>query len=55
MTSKILLDIGYYVMIPEGKSALFGIGAVLFIMEICFVAVMRLVSTRLRRRYEGIT
>jgi phosphate transport system permease protein len=55
MTSKILVDIGYYIMIPEGKSALFAIGAVLFLMEICFVAIMRFISRRLRQRYEGIT
>lgn len=54
MTSKILNDIGYYVMVPEGKSALFAIGAVLFVMEICFVVGMRFVSRHIRKRYEGI-
>src|SRR5208337_4376311 len=55
MTSKILTDIGYYVIQPEGESALFAIGAVLFLMEICFVAGMRIVSSHIRRQYEGIT
>ena len=39
MTAKILLDIGYYVVEPEGRSALFAIGAVLMIIEIGFVVV----------------
>ncbi len=54
MTSKILGDIGYEVMIPEGKSAIFAIGAVLFLMEIFFVASMHIISKNIQKRYEGI-
>lgn len=49
MTSKILNDIGYRVSFEEGRSALFAIGAVLFAMEVFFVALIRLVSKRLQR------
>jgi phosphate transport system permease protein len=41
MTSKILNDIGYYCAMDEPRSALFGIAAVLFAMEILFVAAAR--------------
>jgi phosphate transport system permease protein len=46
MTSKILNDIGYYMLDPMGKSALFGIAAVLFVIEIIFVAAVRWISTK---------
>ncbi len=46
MTSKILNDIGYYVAMDEPRSALFGIAAVLFAMEIIFVGVMRKIGGR---------
>ncbi len=41
MTSKILNDIGFYVNQAEPRSALFGIAAVLFLLEIIFVALSR--------------
>ncbi|APH39748.1 phosphate ABC transporter permease subunit PstC [Methanohalophilus halophilus] len=41
MTSKILNDIGYHVAIPEHKSALCAVAAVLFALEILFVAIAR--------------
>lgn len=47
MTSKILSDIGYWLSFPEPTSALFAIGAVLFLIEMIFVAIARLVSSRM--------
>jgi phosphate transport system permease protein len=44
MTSKILNDLGYYGAIPEYRSALYGIAAVLFIMEIALVAGARWIA-----------
>ncbi|OBZ34519.1 phosphate ABC transporter permease subunit PstC, partial [Methanohalophilus sp. DAL1] len=41
MTSKILNDIGYHVAIEEHRSAIFGIAAVLFAIEIVFVGLAR--------------
>ncbi len=55
MTAKILLDIGYYVVDPEGRSALFAIGAVLMVMEIGFVIAIHLISDRLKKQIEGTT
>jgi|WetSurMetagenome_2_1015567.scaffolds.fasta_scaffold23490_2 phosphate transport system permease protein len=46
MTSKILNDIGYYMLDPMGKSALFGLAAVLFAIEIIFVASVRWIMTK---------
>lgn len=46
MTSKILNDIGYYCMFPEPLSALFGIAAILFIIEMVLVAVVRVVTAK---------
>lgn len=46
MTSKILNDIGYYVSFEESKSALFGIAAVLFLIEMTFVALIRGIVAR---------
>jgi phosphate transport system permease protein len=54
MTSKILLDIGYYVVEPEGRSALFAIGAVLMLMEIGFVLAIHFISKRLKTHMGGI-
>ncbi len=51
MTTKILADIGYYASFPEPKSALFAIATVLFVMEIGFVALMRLFTNWQRNRY----
>lgn len=45
MTSKILNDIGFYCMFPEPLSALFAIGAVLFVIEMVFVAVIRYIGS----------
>jgi phosphate transport system permease protein len=42
MTSKILNDIGYYIADNEGRAALFGIAAILFLIEMLFVASIRL-------------
>jgi phosphate transport system permease protein len=47
MTSKILNDINYHVAIDEHRSALFGIAAVLFAIEIIFVALARKVSDKI--------
>jgi phosphate transport system permease protein len=44
MTAKILNDIGDYISTPESRSALFGIAAVLFIVEIFFVGIARVVG-----------
>ncbi|WP_321428492.1 phosphate ABC transporter permease subunit PstC [uncultured Methanolobus sp.] len=44
MTSKILNDIGYYSSMDEPRSALFAIAAVLFAIEIFFVAAARKVG-----------
>ena len=41
MTSKILIETGIYIAHPEPRSALFAIAAVLFAIEIVFVAVAR--------------
>lgn len=46
MTSKILNEIGYYVAVDEARSALFGIAAVLFAIEIVFVALARKIGGR---------
>lgn len=46
MTSKILNDIGYYVSQDEPRSALFGIAAVLFLLEIMFVGIARKIGGR---------
>lgn len=46
MTSKILNDIGYRVCEEESKSALFGVAAVLFLIEMAFVALMRGIIAR---------
>jgi phosphate transport system permease protein len=48
MTSKILLDIGYRMAEPEARSALFGIGVVIFVMEFFAVALVRLIALQLR-------
>lgn len=50
MTSKILNDIGYYIVDYEPRSALFGIAAVLFCIEIVMVASMRAVGNYLKNR-----
>jgi phosphate transport system permease protein len=44
MTAKILNDIGDYISTPDSRSALFGIAAVLFIVEIFFVGIARVVG-----------
>lgn len=46
MTSKILNDIGYHVAIDEDRSALFGIAAVLFAIEILFVWAARRIGRK---------
>ncbi|WP_407356165.1 phosphate ABC transporter permease subunit PstC [Methanolobus sp. WCC5] len=46
MTSKILNEIGYYVAVDEARSALFGIAAVLFAVEMMFVALARKIGGR---------
>ncbi|WP_292728152.1 phosphate ABC transporter permease subunit PstC [Methanoculleus sp.] len=50
MTSKILNDIGGYVIYDEPRSALFAIGAVLFALEFIFVAAIRFVSAHYQKR-----
>jgi len=49
MTAKMLNDVGTWAAVPMPRSALFGIAAVLFVIEILFVAVVRLVSNYARR------
>jgi phosphate transport system permease protein len=44
MTSKIINDIGYHMATDMDRSALFAIGAVLFAMEMGFVAAIRIVT-----------
>lgn len=46
MTSKILLDISYWIISDEPKSALFAIAATLFALEILLVIIVRYVSQR---------
>jgi phosphate transport system permease protein len=47
MTSKVFNDIGYWVAVDEARSALFGIAAVLFCLEIVFVGLIRFAEKRL--------
>lgn len=47
MTSKILIEAGIYIAHPEPRSALFAIAAVLFAIEIVFVAVARKIGGNL--------
>lgn len=49
MTTKILSDIGYYSAMEEPRAALFGIAVVLFLIEMVFVAALRLVSNHWRK------
>jgi phosphate transport system permease protein len=53
MTAKILNDLGYYIVEPEPRSALFAIGVLLMVMEICFVAAIHLITARMNRKYSG--
>jgi phosphate transport system permease protein len=46
MTSKILNDITYHLIEDEPRSALFGIAAVLFLLEIIFVGIARKIGGR---------
>lgn len=46
MTTKILNDIGFFCMYPEPLSALFGIAAVLFVMEMGFVLLVRFITAQ---------
>lgn len=46
MTSKILNDIGYYIIIDEARSALFGMAAILFLVEVLFVFAIRIIRGR---------
>jgi phosphate transport system permease protein len=46
MTSKILNDITYHLVDDESRSALFGIAAVLFLMEIFIVGIVRKIGGR---------
>jgi phosphate transport system permease protein len=47
MTSKILNDIGFYVVQEESRSALFAVAAVLFAIEILFVGMTRIIGGKL--------
>ncbi len=49
MTSKMLNDLGYYGSVPEYRSALYGIAAVLFTIEIFLVAGTRFIAKRFMR------
>ncbi len=44
MTSKILNDIGENLMYPDNRSALLGIAAVLFLIEILFIGLTRIIG-----------
>jgi phosphate transport system permease protein len=55
MTAKILLDITNYIIVPESKSALFAISALLFGMEVVFIAAIHIIRDRLKRHMEGAT
>lgn len=55
LTAKILLDIENYIIDPDARSALFALGAILFIMEIVFIVVIHIISDRLKKRMEGTT
>jgi phosphate transport system permease protein len=46
MTTRIVADIGYYISFDMARSALFGIAATLFMMEILLVGVVRLISRK---------
>jgi len=46
MTSKILNDISYHLIDDAARSALFGIAAVLFLMEIIIVGIVRKIGSR---------
>lgn len=48
LTTKILIDSGYYLSLPESRSALFAIAITLFMMEVLFVAAIRLISNRFK-------
>jgi len=50
MTSKILNDIGYYLVEPEPRSALFAVALVLFVIEFGMVAGVRVFTDQLGRR-----
>jgi phosphate transport system permease protein len=47
LTFKILSDSSYYLIYPESRSAIFAMALVLFIIEIFFVALIRLASRRI--------
>lgn len=55
LTAKILLDIDNYIIDPDAKSALFALGAILFILEIGFIIAIHIISDRMRKRMEGTT
>lgn len=46
MTTKLVAEIGYYVAFDEPRAALFGIAAVLFVMEFFLVATIKVISRR---------
>lgn len=50
MTSKILGDISYHIVFDEPRSALFGIAAVLMLIELVFVVLFRVISERFKHR-----
>lgn len=50
MTAKILNDMGSHAIEPISRSALFGIAAVLFVIEILFVAAARIVTNYAGRK-----
>jgi phosphate transport system permease protein len=52
MTAKLLNDVGTYSGLPLPRSALFGIAAVLFLIEIAFVAVARMITSYAGRSME---
>jgi len=52
MTSKIFCDIGYYFAQPEPRSALFGIAVVLFLIEMGFVGIARVISAGAAKRMQ---
>jgi phosphate transport system permease protein len=46
MTSKILNDIGYHIIVDDARAALFGIAAILFIIEIFFIGFIKIITRK---------
>ena len=49
MTSKLVLDMPYYIAFEEERAALFGIAATLFLMELLFLLTFRFLIFRVKK------